>query len=102
MRIISAIAAAIAVTSFFAVEAESAPKQRTCTPPLIECRAGNTGSGGCYNPGLANCEDGMMCSAPLKVCRKGGKGGGGCYDISQYTCKSGKMCQISNPKVCTN
>lgn len=73
-----------------------------CPGGLVRCSTGSSGSGGCYSPGSATCEDGMICPAPLKVCRMGNKANGGCYNIGQFICDAGKICQISNPRVCLN
>jgi len=73
-----------------------------CPDGMMRCPAGSTRSGGCYSPGSATCEDGMICPAPLKSCRKGNKASGGCYNIGQFTCDAGKICQISNSKACLN
>jgi hypothetical protein len=83
------------------LEVGSASAQQ-CPEGLLRCPAGSDGSGGCYNPGSASCEDGRVCPAPLKACHKGSNGTGGCYNIGQFTCNAGKICQISNPSVCLN
>lgn len=73
----------------FSIVAHSCPGAQT------ECKAGGTGSGGCYDSGRASCEDGLICAAPMSVCRKGSKGAGGCYTVGKNTCNGGRI--ATNP-----
>src|SRR4029079_18095718 len=49
-----------------------------CPIGEIRCASGVTASGGCFDPAVSQCHDGLICAATLAVCRRGSIGPGAC------------------------
>lgn len=53
----------------------------------IPCAPGSLGPGGCYNPGYAICQAGMICSGGLRVCAPANGAPAYCYDPGRSSCR---------------
>ena len=61
--------------------------------PLGEtrCVSGAPASGGCFNPAVSRCYDGLICAASFAVCRRGSIGPGGCFRSDRFICDLGRL-----------
>lgn len=63
----------------------------SCPLGEVSCAAGATASGGCFNPSISSCQDGLICPAPLRICRRGSIGPGACFYAGQFICDLGRL-----------
>lgn len=94
LKLIAIISSFCAITLLSVMLTTTSTQSQSRPPPLSRCAPGNTGGGGCYNPGNVTCEDGQMCSAPLAICKKGPKGPGGCFNAGIFHYDSGQILSI--------
>lgn len=64
---------------------------QVCQPPFQTCVPGRNGWGGCYLPGRASCDQGLICEAGTSFCPRGVKGAGGCFDPRTAACDEGAV-----------
>jgi hypothetical protein len=67
----------------------------SCPHGQIRCATGTTSSGGCFDPAVSACQDGLICDAPLGVCMRGAIGPGTCFRPDRFTCDSGRLRALS-------
>jgi|KBSMisStandDraft_5_1062788.scaffolds.fasta_scaffold70485_6 hypothetical protein len=67
-----------------------------CPIGEIRCASGVTASGGCFDPAVSQCHDGLICAATLAVCRRGSIGPGACFRSDRFTCDLGRLRSFSS------
>jgi hypothetical protein len=69
----------------------------SCPTGEMSCPAGATAPGGCFNPSISSCQDGLICPAPLRICKRGSIGPGACFYAGQFICDLGRLRGLSAP-----
>ena len=67
----------------------------SCPLGEVSCPAGATASGGCFNPSISSCQDGLICPTLLRICRRGSIGPGACFYAGQFICDLGRLRGLS-------
>jgi hypothetical protein len=74
----------------------AAHASENCPLGQIRCAAGTTSSGGCFDPMVSACQDGLICDASLRICMRGAIGPGTCFRTDRFTCDAGRLRVLSN------